>query len=132
MSFHGVIVGRLGADPETRIAGQSTVTTLRVATDAGWGGRKTTTWTTMEIWGRRGEAAAEHLRRGRAVECSGEVSLEEWEGRDGKRWTLRLLHADWTFVPTDVRSDGAGRVERDQEPRRAHQQQERADDDIPF
>lgn len=101
--------GRLGADAELRTtqSGEK-VLGLRVANDVGFGERKTTQWVDCSIWGRRAEALAPHLTKGKQVVVSGEVTLREYEKRDGTRGaglTVRVAEIDFTG---GAREDGGG------------------------
>lgn len=78
--------GRLGADAELRtVQSGEKVLGFRVANDVGFGDRRTTQWVDCSIWGRRAESLAPHLTKGKAVVVSGEVTLREYEKRDGTR-----------------------------------------------
>lgn len=76
--------GRLGADAELRTtqSGEK-VLGFRVANDVGFGDRKTTNWVECSLWGRRGEAIAQYMTKGKQVCVSGELSLREFQKRDG-------------------------------------------------
>lgn len=76
--------GRLGADAELRTtqSGEK-VLNLSVANDIGFGDRKETQWVKCSFWGRRAEALAPHLTRGKQVMISGEVRIETYERRNG-------------------------------------------------
>ena len=92
--------GRLGADGELRTtqSGEK-VLGFRVANDVGFGERKTTQWVDCSIWGRRAEALAPHLTKGKQVVVSGEVTLREYEKRDGTRGaglSVRVNEIDFT------------------------------------
>ncbi|QCO16930.1 single-stranded DNA-binding protein (plasmid) [Azospirillum brasilense] len=92
--------GRLGADGELRStqSGEK-VLGFRVANDVGFGDRKTTQWVDCSVWGRRAEALAPHLTKGKAVVISGEVTLREFEKRDGTRGaglSVRVNEIDFT------------------------------------
>ncbi|ALJ37183.1 single-stranded DNA-binding protein [Azospirillum brasilense] len=92
--------GRLGADGELRStqSGEK-VLGFRVANDVGFGDRKTTQWVDCSIWGRRAEALAPHLTKGKAVVISGEVTIREFEKRDGTRGaglSVRVAEIDFT------------------------------------
>ncbi|MDQ2101769.1 single-stranded DNA-binding protein [Azospirillum isscasi] len=92
--------GRLGADGELRStqSGEK-VLGFRVANDVGFGDRKTTQWVDCSIWGRRAEALAPHLTKGKAVVISGEVTIREFEKRDGTRGaglSVRVNEIDFT------------------------------------
>lgn len=76
--------GRLGADAELRStqSGEK-VLSFRVANDVGFGDRKSTQWVECSLWGRRGEAVAQFLTKGKQVCVSGELTLREFQKRDG-------------------------------------------------
>ncbi|PWC32389.1 single-stranded DNA-binding protein [Azospirillum sp. TSO35-2] len=101
--------GRLGADGELRTtqSGEK-VLGFRVANDVGFGERKTTQWVDCSIWGRRAESLAPHLTKGKSVVVSGEVTLREYEKRDGTRGaglSVRVAEIDFTG---GAREEGAG------------------------
>jgi len=75
------IAGRIGRDAETRTAGSDTVTSFTVAVDQRAGRDKTTNWWRVSIWGKRGEALCQYLRKGDNTTVSGEFSLTEYEGK---------------------------------------------------
>lgn len=102
------ITGRLAADPETRTAGSSTVTTLVIPVDTGWGDRKVTTWWRAFLWGKRGEKAAEYLKKGQWVSVSGAAKVREYEGKNGKGFSAEVEANDWSFVgnKSDNQQDG--------------------------
>lgn len=78
--------GRLGADGELRTTQSGErVLGFRVANDVGFGDRRTTQWVECSLWGRRAEALAPHLTKGKQVVVSGELTLREFEKRDGTR-----------------------------------------------
>lgn len=104
--------GRLGADGELRTtqSGEK-VLGFRVANDVGFGERKTTQWVDCSIWGRRAEALAQHLTKGKQVVVSGEVTLREFEKRDGTRGaglSVRVAEIDFTGGPRDGEGSGGG------------------------
>lgn len=105
--------GRLGADGELRTTqGGEKVLGFRVANDVGFGDRKTTQWVDCSIWGRRAEALAPHLTKGKQVVVSGEVTLREFEKRDGTRGaglSVRVSEIELTGGPRDQGEDsGSG------------------------
>ncbi|MGQ9370388.1 single-stranded DNA-binding protein [Azospirillum sp. ST 5-10] len=104
--------GRLGADAELRTtqSGEK-VLGFRVANDVGFGERRTTQWVDCSIWGRRAEALAQHLTKGKAVVVSGEVTLREFEKRDGTRGaglSVRVAEIDFTGGGRDEGGQGGG------------------------
>lgn len=104
--------GRLGADGELRTtqSGEK-VLGFRVANDVGFGERKTTQWVDCSIWGRRAEALAQHLTKGKQVVVSGEVTIREFEKRDGTRGaglSVRVAEIDFTGGPREGGEGGGG------------------------
>ena len=96
MTISATIIGRLGAPPETRQVGQHTVTEFRVATDHGFGDRRTTTWVSVSIWGKRGQTAADHFSKGDGIILLGcSVYNEEYQGK----MYLKAEARDWMFPP---------------------------------
>ena len=76
--------GRLAADAELRSTqGGDKVLGFRVANDIGFDDRKTTNWIDCAMWGQRGEKVAQFLTKGTQVCVSGEVTLREYQTRDG-------------------------------------------------
>jgi single-strand DNA-binding protein len=66
-----ILVGNLGADPETRsMPSGMTVTNIRIATSESWKDKASgaqqerTEWHSIALFGRLGEIAAEYLRKG--------------------------------------------------------------------
>ena len=108
--INATVSGFLGAEPETRQAGSSTVTELRIASTDGFGDKKSTTWIRASVWGQSGEKAAQYLHKGDGVICSGRVVLREYETRDGaKGSSLELQDARWDFPPVRKSDSGGGR-----------------------
>jgi len=93
MSITATIFGRMGADPETRDAGSSTVTSIRVASDHGFGDRKTTTWVSVSIWGKRGQWISDNMRKGERVVASGMLHQRTWTKKDGTEGLSLELNA---------------------------------------
>ena len=83
--------GNIGRDAETRfIASGEPVVSFTVAVKSGYGKSESTTWVQCSLWGKRGEAVAPYLLKGTLVGISGELSLDEYEGKDGtKNKTLK-------------------------------------------
>ena len=90
--------GRLGRDAELRTTqGGEKVLSFAVANDIGYGENKTTQWVDCSIWGTRAEKLATLLKKGREVSIAGEVTLREFERRDGtkdKALTVRVSELD--------------------------------------
>lgn len=106
------LVGRLARDPDVRTSHKgTTVCTLTVPVDTGWGDNKTTTWWRVSLFGKRGESAGQYLRKGSWVSVSGPASVREYDKKDGtKGWSAEVTANDWSFVGP---KEGGGADDRD-------------------
>jgi len=76
--------GRVVADAELRFTpGGDPIANFRLASDVGFGDKKTTNWFSCQIWGKRGEALAPHLTKGQQVTVFGQLTLREWKNGEG-------------------------------------------------
>ncbi|NIV17845.1 MAG: single-stranded DNA-binding protein [Woeseiaceae bacterium] len=93
-----ILVGNLGADPETRyMPSGSAVTNLSVATTESWKDKQSgeqkdrTEWHKVVMFDRLAEIAAEYLRKGSQVYIEGKLQTRKWQDRDGNdRWTTEI------------------------------------------
>lgn len=120
------IVGRIGRDPALRqLGGDAQVCGLSVAVSRRHKGRdgqpaETTTWWEVEVWGRSGEALAKHLRKGDPICCAGTPELQPYTDKNGQlAKTLKLIDAQWAFVPRSSGDPAAGPVRAERPPRAA-------------
>jgi single-strand DNA-binding protein len=101
-----ILVGHLGADPETRyMPSGSAVTNLRVATSESWKDKDSgeqqerTEWHTVAMFGRLAEIAAEYLRKGSQVYIEGRLRTRKWQDRDGHdRWTTEIVAGEMQML----------------------------------
>jgi single-strand DNA-binding protein len=76
--------GRIAADAEVRFTPSGdAIANFRVASDVGFGDKKTTNWFACSIFGKRGESLAPHLVKGTQVTIFGMLTLREWKNSDG-------------------------------------------------
>jgi len=94
-----ILVGNLGADPETRyMPSGSAVTNLSVATSESWKDKQTgeqkerTEWHRVAMFNRLAEIAAEYLRKGSQVYIEGKLRTRKWQDKDGQdRYTTEII-----------------------------------------
>lgn len=94
-----IIVGNVGADPETRyMPSGSAVTNLTVATNESWKDKATgeqkdrTEWHKVAMFNRLAEIAAEYLRKGSQVYIEGKLRTRKWQDKNGQdRWTTEIV-----------------------------------------
>ena len=85
-----IIVGNLGADPETRYTGNGTaITSIRIATSENWTDKQSgekqerTEWHRVKLFGRLAEIAGEYLKKGRQVYIEGSLRTDKYTDKDG-------------------------------------------------
>lgn len=85
--------GNLGQDCERKaLPSGKAVCEFSVGVSSGFGDKKKTTWAKCALFGKLAEGKLpEYLVKGAKVAVTGEVTLEEWAGKDGAtRYTLRV------------------------------------------
>ncbi len=91
------LLGFLGADPELRQAGSSSVLSMRLACsetylDKNRVRQERTEWVAVSVWGRRGEALAKFMRKGDRCFVEGRLQTSSWTDREGvKRWKTEVV-----------------------------------------
>jgi single-strand DNA-binding protein len=85
-----IIVGNLGADPETRfLPSGEAVANIRVATTDRWKDKasgemkEATEWHRISFFGRLAEIAGEYLKKGSQVYVEGSIRTRKWQDKDG-------------------------------------------------
>jgi len=149
-----ILVGNLGADPETRsMPSGMTVTNIRIATSESWKDKASgaqqerTECHNVALFGRLGEIAAEYLRKGSQVFIEGKLRTRKWQDKQGNdRFTTEIIADNMQMLGGRGGVGGAersgasapgfsasapGRDEYDQTPAPAGGKED-FDDDIPF
>src|SRR5690554_4638758 len=76
--------GRIVADAELRSTpAGDLVCQFRLASDVGYGDRKTTNWFSCQLCGKRGESLAPHLAKGTPITVFGTLTLKKWTNKEG-------------------------------------------------
>jgi single-strand DNA-binding protein len=93
-----ILVGNLGADPETRYTPSGTaITEIRIATSESWKDKQTgeqqerTEWHRITFFGKLAEIAAEYLKKGGQVYVEGKLRTEEYEKDGQKRYSTKVI-----------------------------------------
>jgi single-strand DNA-binding protein len=94
-----ILVGNLGADPETRsMPSGMTVTNIRIATSESWKDKSSgaqqerTEWHSVALFGKLGEIAAEYLRKGSQAYIEGKLRTRKWQDKQGNdRYTTEII-----------------------------------------
>ncbi len=106
-----ILVGNLGADPETRyLPSGDAVTNLRLATTDRYKDKQSgemkeaTEWHRVSMFGKLAEIAAQYLRKGSSVYIEGKIRTRKWQDQSPARTST---------APTSSRPDAdAGRRQR--------------------
>ena len=130
--------GNLGRDCDTRhTAAGDAVVSFSIGVKAGFGDKATTTWANCAMFGKRGEAVAQYLKKGTLVGIVGEVNLREYQDKEGqKRYSLDVRVNDLTLLGGKSDRSESTPSQPKQEPRNAQGAQGGAfdedSDQIPF
>jgi single-strand DNA-binding protein len=96
-----IIVGNLGADPETRyMPSGEAVANIRVATTETWKDKQSgekkeaTEWHRISFFGRLAEIAGEYLKKGSQVYVEGSLRTRKWQDKDGQDRYSTEIRAD--------------------------------------
>lgn len=136
-----ILVGNLGADPDTRYsASGSAVTRVSIATSERWKDKQTgeqqerTEWHRVVFFGRLAEIAAEYLRKGSQVYIEGSLRTSSYEKEGQKHYSTDIIANEMQMLGS---RQGGGDYEaraQDSGPRGKPATADSGDfdDDIPF
>ena len=132
-----ILVGNLGADPESRaMPSGSAVTNIRLATSESWKDKTTgdqqerTEWHNVAFFGRLAEVAAEYLHKGSQVYIEGKIRTRKWQDRDGNdRWSTEIIANEMQMLGGRA---GAGAPAQSEAVAETPQPSSEFNDDIPF
>lgn len=140
-----ILIGRLGADPETRYTGSgAAVTNISLATSEKWRDKQTgeqrenTEWHKVVFFNRLAEVAGEYLSKGALIYIEGKIQTDKWQDQSGQdRYTTKIIAHQMQMLGSKNES-GQGQAQqgfRNRPPKQEQEpEQEQAfhDDDIPF
>ena len=123
-----VIVGHIGADPETRFTPSGTaVANFNVATNesrknSDGGYQDHTEWHSCVLFGKRAEFAGEYLKRGQLIYLEGRLQTRSWEDDSGtKKNKTEVIGNEIPMLGKKVGTGGSSQNRDDA-----------SDDDLPF
>lgn len=110
-----ILIGNLGADPETRYTQDGTcVCNIRVATTEKFKNREgeqqeRTEWHRVVLWGRLGEIANQYLGKGARVYIEGKIETRKWTNKEGQdQYTTEIRASEMKMLGGGSRGDSAG------------------------
>ncbi|MBL0030464.1 MAG: single-stranded DNA-binding protein [Rhodanobacteraceae bacterium] len=94
-----ILVGNLGADPETRYTQSGgAITSIRIATSESWNDKQTgekqerTEWHRIKFFGKLAEIAGEYLRKGSQVYVEGSLRTDKYTDKEGiERYSTDII-----------------------------------------
>jgi len=111
-----ILIGNLGADPETRyLPSGDAVTNIRIATTDSWkdkSGEKQehTEWHRVAFFGKVAEVAGEYLKKGSPVYVEGRIRTRKWQDKEGQERFSTEIVADRMQLLGGRGSAGGGMV----------------------
>lgn len=143
------LIGRLGADPETRTLNDGAkVTNLRVATSESWKDgsgerRERTEWHRITVWGEGSAKYLQYAEKGTMVFVEGKLTTRKYTDNDGvERYSTEIQVHHKAGGQVKILTDGVDQpdAEPEPEPETRSRSRKRAaqppaadlDDEIPF
>jgi len=146
-----ILVGNLGRDPEIKYtASGAAIANLTIATSESWNDKQTgekvekTEWHRVVAFQRLAEIMGEYLRKGSQVYIEGKLQTRKWQDQNGQdRYTTEVVANDMQMLGGrggegggQAQGGGGGGFRKNPAPQQAPAQQSQdndfADDDIPF
>jgi single-strand DNA-binding protein len=111
-----ILVGRLGADPESRsFPNGGSICNINVATSERWKDRETgerkerTEWHRVTLQNKLGEIAQQYLRKGSQVYIEGRIQTRKWQDQSGAdRYSTDIMARDMTMLDSKNSGDSGG------------------------
>lgn len=112
-----ILIGHLGADPESREVNGKTVANFRLATSESWNDKEgkrqeKTEWHTISVWGKAAEFVSEYAKKGHALYVEGRLQTREWEKDGTKRYSTEIVAHEVKLLTK--KESGASRPESDE------------------
>jgi single-strand DNA-binding protein len=148
-----ILVGNLGADPETKyLPSGDAITNVRVATTDRWKDKasgemkEATEWHRIAFFGRLAEIAGEYLKKGSQVYVEGRIRTRKWQDKEGQdRYSTEIVADAMQMLgsragggePREPRGESAGARAAEPKPAAAAAKKpagkfDDMEDDIPF
>jgi single-strand DNA-binding protein len=117
-----ILIGNLGADPETRHTQSGTpVTTFNVATTERWKDQsgkqqEATEWLRIVAWRKLAEICGEYLQKGTKVYVEGKITTRKWQDQDGNdRYTTEIVAREMKILSGGRQKEGGQQGQQNQD-----------------
>ena len=123
------LIGNLGADPEIKSVGETTLAKLRLATSEKYKDRsgemvEKTQWHSVVFWGKAAEIIGNYTSKGSKLFVTGSVEYQEYDKDGESRWSTQIKGREFKFL--DSKGEGGGAAPR------AKPASQAFDDELPF
>jgi single-strand DNA-binding protein len=142
------LIGRLGADPETKfLPSGGQVTSIRLATTRRWFDKQTnerkeeSEWHRVVFFAKLAEIVSQYVKKGSLIRVEGRIRTHKWQDQQGQdRYTTEIVAEEMLML--DGKQDGEPKQGNQQAPSQSTQQRpsqaapspnvDEYDPDIPF
>jgi len=106
------LIGYLGANPETRYTPEGeAIARVRIATSEAWkkNGEKheKTEWHNLVFFGKLGEIADKHLKKGSLIYVEGRLHTRSWDKDGETRYTTEIVVESMKMLPSGHKAGDA-------------------------
>lgn len=97
--------GRLTKDAESKEVAGKTLVTCDVANNTGFGDSAKCTYFKLNLWGKAGSGVFPYLKKGQLIGFNGQLSRNDWEGRDGVTRTDIIVNGTCVLLGSKKEND---------------------------
>ena len=124
-----ILVGRLGAEPESRaFPNGGSICNLRIATSESWKDKQTgerqerTEWHRCVLRNKLGEIAQQYLHKGSQVYIEGRIQTRKWQNQQGQdQYTTEIVGNEMTMLDSKGAGGGGSNDNQDYNQNRSSQ-----------
>lgn len=105
-----VLSGRLTADPVMRATPKGMpVASVRLASDRFYADKKDVVFIDVSVFSKTAENVGKYLKKGDPVIVRGQLELDVWDGKDGKKHQkYRIIAQEVVFLPRSKKKSAVG------------------------
>lgn len=85
------LVGRVGKDPESRMAGETPVASFSLATSEKVKGEEQTQWHQVKVFGKLADIVQQYVKKGQMLYIGGSIRYESWEKDGEKKYRTEIV-----------------------------------------
>ena len=101
-----ILIGRLGKDPEQRIAGEKVAVSFTMATTEKWKTGERTEWHNMTCWDGPAKFIMDYCKKGDLVAVEGDIRYESYDKDGEKKYITKIYIQKLDKLSTKADSEG--------------------------